>query len=140
MERAIDVFFYGLFMDRESLSAAGFHPGPEHLASVDGFQLQIGARATLVPAPEVGTVWGMVMSLPADEVARLYGEASVADYRPEEVLATLPGGKSVAALCYNLPADKQAGTNKEYAASLHALAARLDLPADYVSFLNDMTK
>lgn len=138
MERAIDVFFYGLFMDRDALSAEGFHPGPAQMASVAGFELRIGARATLAPADE--TAWGMAMRLPADEVARLYGEASVADYRPEAVLATLQGGEIVPALCYNLPADKQTGTNKDYAAALHALAVRLELPADYISLLNEMTK
>lgn len=138
MERTIDVFFYGLFMDREALSAAGFHPGPARMGSVSGFQLHIGARATLAPA--AGTVWGMVMGLPADEIARLYGEESVADYRPEAVLALLPGGETLPALCYNLPSGSQTGSNKDYAAALHALAIRLDLPADYVSFLNDLTQ
>lgn len=138
MERAIDVFFYGLFMDRDALSAEGFHPGPAQMASVAGFELRIGARATLAPADE--TVWGMVMGLPADEVARLYGEASVADYRPEAVLARLQSGGTVPVLCYNLPSDKQAGTNQVYAAALHALATRLALPAKYVSSLIEMTK
>jgi hypothetical protein len=130
--RVIDVFFYGLFMDAEALKTNGFHPTDPRQASVSGMALQIGQRATLVPAP-AKSVFGFVMSLCHTEVDRLYAEPSVAAYRPEAVLARLGDGSCVAALCFNLPAsDEPVVANPEYAAKLRTAAARLGLPSDYV--------
>ena len=132
-------FFYGLFMDRDALQAQGLHPGPARPASVDGYRLHIGNRAAL--AREQGsTVWGVVMALPNDEVERLYGEPSVADYRPEAVLARLADGGTTAALCYNHQGEYLAGSNKVYAEALHALAEKIVLPKDYIAFLEQLTK
>ncbi len=47
--RKIDVFFYGLFMDEALLKTKGVIPANLRYASVLGFQLRIGNRATLVP-------------------------------------------------------------------------------------------
>jgi len=93
MNRAIDIFFYGLFMDRQALIGQGIHPGPDSVASVDGFRLHIGDRATLVPLAGE-TAWGVAMALPSDEVAQLYGAPSVADYRPEAALARKKDGET----------------------------------------------
>lgn len=133
MERSIDVFFYGLFMDESALRANGFQPANARLASVDGFSLRLGARATLIP--EVGkSVHGMVMSLTHREVDRLYAEPSVAAYRPEAVTVTLADGGSVAALCFNLPTVPAEGqSNADYAAKLKAVARKLGLPESYVA-------
>lgn len=134
MQRQIDIFFYGLFMNREALSDQGFHPGLPAIACVEGFRLFIGDRATLAPDAEA-TVWGVVMALPMDEVAALYAERSVADYRPEAVLARSPDGQETAALCYNLPIAPSSETNTAYAEDLYKLAANIGLPADYISLL-----
>lgn len=73
------------------------------------------------------------MDLCHDEVDRLYAEPSVADYRPEAVLAELTGGSHIAALCFNLPpSDEPVTPNPEYGEKLRAVATRLGLPADYV--------
>jgi hypothetical protein len=52
--RRIPVFFYGLFMDAELLRAKGTAPGGIQQASVPGFALRIGQRATLIADAEVG--------------------------------------------------------------------------------------
>ena len=131
--RKIDVFFYGLFMDEALLQAKGI-PSPNlRVASVSGFQLRIGNRATLVPALEE-RVFGLVASLSHRELEQLYSELSVQVYKPEAVLATLLNGESLAVLCFNLvelpTADEH---NPEYAAKLRALAKQLKFPPDYVS-------
>jgi len=131
--RKIDVFFYGLFMDESLLRAKGI-PSPNLLiASVLGFQLRIGRRATLVPVPGE-RVFGVVASLSHSELEQLYSEPSVQAYRPEAVLAQLLNGESVAVLCFNLldaPSDDE--HNPEYAAKLRALAERLQFPLEYIS-------
>jgi len=131
--RPIDVFFYGLFMDAESLEAKGFHPVNGLRARVSGMALRIGRRATLVPDPDT-SAHGFVFGLTHDEIARLYAEPSVAAYRPETVIAQLADGSCVPVLCFNLPPSEEAvEANPEYAGKLRVVAGRLGLPADYVA-------
>ncbi len=135
MDRRIDVFFYGLFMDADALRAQGFDPRAPRLARVDDMALRLGARATLVPASG-GVVHGVLMALTHAEVERLYAEPSVAAYRAEPVMAVLKDGSSVAALCFNLPDAPAAGTsNADYAAKLAVVTRRLGLPEDYIAKL-----
>jgi hypothetical protein len=131
--RLIDVFFYGLFMDAESLEAKGFHPVNGRQARVPGMALLIGRRATLVPDPGRCT-HGFVFGLTHDQIDRLYAEPSVAAYRPEAVIAQLADQSCVPALCFNLPPlNETEPANPEYAETLRAVASRLGLPADYVA-------
>jgi hypothetical protein len=131
--RPIDVFFYGLFMDAESLEAKGFHPVNGRRASVSGMALCIGRRATLVPDPDT-CAHGLVFGLTHDEIDRLYAEPSVAAYRPEAVIAQLADRSCIPALCFNLPpSDEPVQANPDYAEKLRAVAGRLGLPTDYVA-------
>lgn len=134
MRRAY-VFFYGLFMDEELLRAEGLQPESAERAAVDGFALQIGQRAALVPTPG-GRVHGVVFSLTLSELDRLYSEPSLQAYRPQAVLAHLANGGVIAALCYNLPQPPlPTERNPEYAAKLRAVAQKVGLPSEYVASL-----
>jgi hypothetical protein len=131
--RRIDVFFYGLFMDKETLESKGVRPVDIRSAAVPGFSLRIGAQAALTPAL-VGRVHGLLMKLSHGDIDRLYAEPTMRAYRPEPVLALLHNGTSIAALCFNLPqAPTRDERNAEYAAKLHSLTLRLGLPSDYVA-------
>src|SRR5688572_20765748 len=100
--RKIDVFFYGLFMDEDLLRSKGVTPTNLRSASLTGFQIRIGNRATLVPE-QSGHVFGLVASLTHNELERLYSEPSVQAYKAEAVLVHLSDGSDVPALCFNLP-------------------------------------
>jgi hypothetical protein len=130
--RRIAVFFYGLFMDADLLRTKGVNPTNIRQASVPGFVLRIGQRATLLRNPN-GLAHGILMELTHAEVEQLYSESSVSAYRPEPVLCELNDGSRIPALCFTLveppPPDE---ANSEYAAKLRDLAARLGLPSDYV--------
>ena len=131
--KRIDVFFYGLFMDETLLREKGLSPEGRRPACVEDFRLVIGERATLVPSAG-GEAHGVLFSLTPGEVDALYSEESVSAYRPEAVCAQLADGSVVPALCFNLPAAPAASErNPLYASKLRELAARLGLPADYVS-------
>ena len=131
--RRLDVFFYGLFMDRQVLQGKGIQPTEARVAAVPGFKLRIGTRAALVPA-EDEKVHGVLMKLSHADLAALYSEPSVQAYRPEPVLAITADGARVAALCYNLPEPPGPDEyNAEYAAKLRALAQRIGLPPEYVT-------
>lgn len=131
-QRRIEVFFYGLFMDAELLRSKGAHPENVRIATVPGFELRIGQRATLIR--NAGScAWGMLMQLTHAEIEQLYSEPSVQAYRAEAVLVQLSDGSFLPALCFNLansPAPEE--KNPEYAAKLKQLAIRLKLPAAYI--------
>jgi len=132
-QQRVDVFFYGLFMDRQVLEDKGIRPTDIRLAAVPGFVLRIGARAALVPAP-AGEVHGVLMKLSQADLEKLYADPGVQAYRPEPVLAVARDATTVAALCYNLPeAPSPDEHNADYAARLQALARRIGLPDDYVA-------
>jgi hypothetical protein len=132
-QRRIDAFFYGLFMDEETLRAKGLNPLNRRTASLQNFALVIGERATLVPR-EGEKVYGIIFSLTHDEVSALYAESSVSMYRPEAVLAELEDGTLTPALCFNLPTPPSKDErNPRYASRLRELAGRIGLPESYVS-------
>jgi hypothetical protein len=125
------VFFYGLFMDEGLLATKGIEPSEVKIGFVDGYDLRIGERATLVRRPD-SRAYGAMMEIAANEAAELYAEESVADYLPEPVIVELSDGTQVEATCYNLPSDKVAGTNDDYAESLLVVATNLGLPESYL--------
>jgi hypothetical protein len=131
--RRLAVFFYGLFMDADLLRTKGVDPVNIRPASVPGFVLRIGQRATLLPEPGARS-YGIVMELTHSEIDQLYAEPSVGACRPEPVLAELSDGTEILALCFNLieppiPTER----NSEYAAKLRTLGGRLGLPSDYLA-------
>lgn len=126
------VFFYGLFMDESLLASKGIRPKDSELGYVDGFRLQIGERATLLPARDSRS-YGVLMEVSAEQVAALYSDENVCDYVAEPVVVHLLNDKQVAASCYNLPASRLTGTNRRYAADLLALATKLGMPESYLA-------
>ncbi|HVF45839.1 MAG TPA: gamma-glutamylcyclotransferase family protein [Pyrinomonadaceae bacterium] len=129
----VEVFFYGLFMDEALLREKGLNPLNRRPASVEGFALVIGERATLVRR-EGARAHGFVYTLTRGEVESLYSEESVRAYRPELLTARLADGGAEEVACFNLPAPPSAEErDPPYASKLRRLAGRLGLPADYVS-------
>lgn len=118
-------------MDESLLATRGISPAETTLGYVEGFDLRIGNRATLVRCPD-SRAYGVMMKIAPGEASALYAEESVADYLPEPVVVALRDGTRVDATCYNLPADKVTGTNKEYAALLLKVATRLGFPDSYL--------
>lgn len=132
-ERRVDGFFYGLFMDAAVLRAAGVEPQKPRHAYVDGFDLQIGQRATLVSQPG-SRAYGMAFSLSHAELDRLYSATGLEDYRPEAVMANTINGDAFPALCFNLPvAPAPEDKNPQYAEKLRDVLERLGFPEAYVS-------
>jgi hypothetical protein len=137
--RRIDVFFYGLFMDMELLQQQGIQPAHVRRARVEGFDLVIAERATLVPRA-ARTVFGVLISLTHEDVMHLYAEASVQDYRPEAVLAITEDGQGIPALCYNLTTPPTSpAANRAYAEALLDLAWRLGFPDAYQARIRHFT-
>jgi hypothetical protein len=132
-DRSVDAFFYGLFMDVEILRENQVTPVNPRPASVEGFVLRIGKRATLLPSPG-GRAFGMLISLTHRELGRLYSGTGLEQYRPEAVLARTLAGEPAAALCYNLQdAPLPEEHNPEYAVRLQDVLRKLNFPPEYVA-------
>ena len=131
--RSVDVFFYGLFMDAAVLREQQVTPLNPRPALVEGFQLRIGNRASLLP--QAGArVYGMLFALTHSELERLYVGPELESYRPEAVLARTLQGEAVPALCYNLPtAPSPDERNQRYAARLQRVLRSLNFPEEYVA-------
>lgn len=130
--RQIDGFFYGLFMDAEVLRQVGTKPSNFRRAWVEGFELRIGQRATLVPAPGARAC-GMLIALTHAELERLYSAPGLEVYRPEAVIAHPLEGEPTPALCYNLiHAPEPRERNPEYAMRLQSVLRNLGFPSEYV--------
>ncbi len=125
--RRLDVFFYGLFMDADLLRAKGLHPANARRGCVQDMAVRAGKRAALAASPG-SLARGMVMQLTHGELERLYSEPSVAMYKPEAVLVELFDGRTVAALCFNLPTASLPGEEETgYVEALRDLRQRLGL-------------
>jgi hypothetical protein len=132
-DRRVDAFFYGLFVDIDTLSAAGVAPSNPRPAYVDGFALRIGQRATLVPFAGA-RAYGMLFGLAHSELDRLYAAPGLETYRPEAVVAQPLEGTPTPALCYVLPeAPRPDERNPDYAARLQRALSKLGFPAEYVA-------
>ena len=127
----MEVFFYGLFMDQGILRNKGISPSNPREGYLLGYGLKIGQRASLIPSKNE-RAYGLVMSLKKEEVDKLYEEASVADYIPEEVHINTQLGDSITAICYNLPLEALSSANQAYANSLYTLAKQLNFPEKYL--------
>ncbi len=127
------IFFYGLYMDTSLLEGMGFRPEKVGVSKLADYEIQIGERATLAPAPG-RTSYGVLLDLTEKEASALYSRPEVNDYQPKAVEAVLLSDDSQhSALCYVLPKEKLgAATNTEYVCKLSALAGELGFPSDYV--------
>ncbi len=132
IERRVDGFFYGLFMDVDVLRGSGVAPVSASRAYVDDFALCIGNRATLIPSPGA-RAYGMLIALTHSELHRLYSAPGLEPYRPEAVLARPLDGGSIPALCYNLVESPAANErNQAYAVRLQKTLRDLGFPGEYI--------
>lgn len=131
--KRVDGFFYGLFMDAAILQDSGINAEKPRHAYVDGYQLVIGNRATLVPSPGA-RAYGMIFALAHHDLDQLYGAPGLEHYQPEAVLAQSLDGQCFPALCYNLLDPPCPGEeNPLYAGKLRAALTKLEFPSDYIA-------
>jgi Gamma-glutamyl cyclotransferase, AIG2-like len=128
----MEVFFYGLFMDKNILVKNGISATNPRKGYLNNYTLKIGNRASLIPS-ENDKAYGIIMTVNDDEVVRLYAEKSVADYIPENVTVVTETNEHLIATCYNLPPELLTGTNVLYAKSLYELAKKLSFPEEYLN-------
>ena len=128
----MEVFFYGLFMDKNILLKNGINPSNPRKGYLNNYSLKIGNRASLIQCKKE-KAYGIIMTINDEEIIKLYAEKSVADYVPEKVEVITEANEHIMATCYNLPLELLEGTNELYAKSLYKLAIKLNFPKEYLS-------
>ncbi|WP_274475513.1 gamma-glutamylcyclotransferase family protein [Mangrovimonas aestuarii] len=132
----MNVFFYGLFMDVDTLAKKGINPSNPRKGYLKDYTLKIGNKASLIKCDN-GRAYGIMMEMDNEEVIKLYSEKSVSNYKPEIVEIITDSNEHIMATCYILSADLLTGTNQLYAKLLHELAKKLNFPNEY---LDQITK
>ena len=130
----MEVFFYGLFMDKDHLVEKGMHPSNPRKGYAENYTLKIGHRASLIPCKNE-KAYGIVMEVNDQEIRKLYAEKSVRDYVPEKVKIVTEANEHIVATCYNLPLKLLSGTNEVYARSLLELAKKQIFPKEYLDII-----
>jgi hypothetical protein len=132
----MEVFFYGLFMDKDILIKKGISPTNPRKGYLNNYTLKIGTRASLIQCDKE-KAFGIIMTINDEEIIKLYAEESVSDYIPEKVEAVTVSNEYLTVTCYNLPHELLTGTNKLYAKSLYELAKKLDFPKKYLNIIGE---
>jgi hypothetical protein len=135
----VNVFFYGLFMDMGVLQQRGLAPRHPQVARLDGYDIDIRERATLI-RHATARVYGLVTELTQEDIGTLYGDPSVRDYRPEAVVVTLADDRQVLAWCDILPQVTGARRNMGYAVKLVEVAKTLAFPGEYLDRLQRLAQ
>lgn len=135
--RKVSVFFYGSFIDVETLADAGYRSDHVTVARLNGFDIVARPLATLVPSEDL-TVWGILAVATHDELARLYDRDWVRAYLPEAVVVTTDDGALHPALCYIAPDRTAERPFENYLDRIRDTARRLGFPQPYLSRLEKL--
>ena len=134
--RRVWTFFYGSFMNTEVLAEADVRPTEVQMARLDGWDIRIAPRATLVPA-EGRSVFGVLAQLSHTDLDKLYTKDcfGIGTYLPEAVLVADAEAHAVPALTY-IAWEIEGGTpSAEYLRKMIAVANRFEFPDWYIKHI-----
>jgi hypothetical protein len=131
--RRLWVFFYGSFMSPDVLARADVHPADPQTARLDGWELTIAPRATLIPAPG-RSVHGVVARLTHAELDRLYAKDffGFGAYLPEAVLVTIAPEDRLPAITYISWELEGGRPAPDYVEKILSVACERSFPEEYV--------
>lgn len=133
-ERKIQVFFYGALMSLDVMQAVGIKKRAFAPAHVNGYELAVGAGATLIDSGD-GITYGILANLTHAELKQVYAthgtSVGVAGYVPEPVLVHTRGGKIVAGLTYVKPGAEDGSPRPGYVEKILDAAENYGFPAWY---------
>lgn len=129
-------FFYGGYMNPDTLRAYGTTPEDCEVGYVEGLELTIGPIANMAPK-EGARAYGLLARLSHKDLDKLYGGDPAAlkgsRYLPEAVLVQTANGSSVPAMTYLCSTLSGAVPEAQYVANLVKAAEVLNLPAAYIA-------
>ena len=131
--RKVWTFFYGSFMNPDVLVKADVRPTEAQMARLDGWDIKIAPRATLIPS-DGGSVFGVLAQMTHADLEKLYTKDwfGFGTYLPEAVLVADATGRLVPALSY-IAWEMEGGTpSAEYIQKVVTVAQHLKFPDWYI--------
>lgn len=130
--RRVWTFFYGSFMNADVLAQAGVYPSDRQAAQLDGWELKIAPRATLIPAPR-SRVYGVLGQMTHEDLDRVYAKDwfGFGAYLPEAVIVTA-AARQAPALCYIAWKTEGGKPTRQYIQKMVAVAREHCFPEEYV--------
>ena len=131
--RKVWTFFYGSFMNQDVLAKADVQPTERQVARLDGWDLKIAPRATLVPS-QTSCVYGVLAQLTHPELDKLYTKDwfGFGTYLPEAVMVTNTAARQSAAMCYIAWEVEGGKPTTEYIGKMLSVAREYSFPEDYI--------
>jgi hypothetical protein len=132
--RKVWTFFYGSFMNPEVLAKAGVRPTETQRGRLDGWDINIAPRATLIPA-EGESVFGILAKLTHADLEKLYTKDwfGFGTYLPEAVLIADSLERLVPALSYVAWEMEGGSPGDEYIQKVLTVAQQFKFPDWYVT-------
>lgn len=136
-------FFYGGYMNSDTLRTYGTTPEDCEVGYVEGLELTVGPIANM--APKAGTrAYGLLARLSHKDLDTLYGGDPAAlkgsRYLPEAVLVQTEAGASIPAMTYLCGTLSGAAPEADYIANLVKAAETLKLPDSYIDHIKSFSR
>jgi gamma-glutamylcyclotransferase len=134
--RRVWTFFYGSFMNSEVLAKADVKATETQMARLDGWDIKIAPRATLVPSAG-RSVFGVLAQLAHSDLDKLYTKDwfGFGTYLPEAVLVADSAGRFVPALSYIAWEMEGGMPSAEYIEKVVTVARQFNFPEWYVTHI-----
>lgn len=138
MSKKVSVFFYGSYINFDVLKEVDIVPESYETAKLNGYDIQISARANLIKSDE-HCVYGILTSANHSELKRLYEEHAHGIlgeiYLPEAVLVETLEGKWKPTLCYIAHKMKPLPAENAYVERIVKPAKKFGFPEWYIKRL-----
>ncbi len=129
IDRLVNTFFYGLYMDPEILRSKGIEIRNPKKVFVKNYTVRIGKMATML-REDSSVTYGMVYQLTHKEIFDLYEGSGITSYVKEALMAECDNGDMFPVICCNLlTPPHESESNDGYLKKLISCMERLELPA-----------
>jgi cation transport regulator ChaC len=134
--RTVWTFFYGSFMNPDVLAKAEVRPTEAQMGRLDGWDIKIAPRATLVPS-EGRSVFGILAKVTHADLEKLYTKDwfGFGTYLPEAVLVEDSAEHLVPALSYIAWEMEGGSPTHEYLSNVVTAARQFRFPEWYINRL-----
>jgi hypothetical protein len=134
--RTVWTFFYGSFMNPDVLANAEVRPTEAQMGRLDGWDIKIAPRATLVPS-EGRSVFGILAKVTHADLEKLYTKDwfGFGTYLPEAVLVEDSAEQLVPALSYIAWEMEGGSPTHEYISNVVTAARQFRFPEWYIDRL-----
>ena len=131
----VSVFFYGSYMDRETLERWKVKPIAFDVSRLADWDITFCPFATLIPS-RGRSVYGIMAKVTRDEVARLYAREELADYKEIQIVAETSSMNLIPAVTYVCNPTDDMKPSRTYLELLISTAKKQGFPATYIERLN----